>query len=210
MHSKKKDAKALPCQDGKVRDLETVFVSTPIGDMVIVVCQNGLHRIYQKQDITDENFQPDIRKRVELIGPPCLGAEIKSIVEKCVLWLQVYFQNPTEVSKIISPNLCPIKSEGALFRDRVLLTLAKSTPAGKTITYGELASMAGSPGAQQAVGTTMATNPFQLLVPCHRVVKSGQLVGKYSGGCRNSVKIWLLEFEGMKVNRENGTISSNK
>lgn len=194
------------CQDGEVRELERAFVSTPIGDMVIVACPIGLHKIYQQDNINDGNFHPDLSTQVELVGQPCLSTEAKVFVDKCVCWLQAYFnKNPCKVSKLCIPDLCSIKPESTLFRDRVLVTLAKSVPVGKTVTYGELASMAGSPGAQQAVGSVMAANPFQLLVPCHRVIKSGQIVGKYSGGCRNSVKVWLLEFEEMKVEK-NGRV----
>lgn len=63
-------------------------------------------------------------------------------------------------------------------------------------------------GAQQAVGTAMSTNPFQLIVPCHRVVKSGNKVGKYSGGCRNSVKVWLLQHEGLNVDETGSVLAS--
>lgn len=52
----------------------------------------------------------------------------------------------------------------------------------------------------------MARNPFQLIVPCHRVVKSGGKVGKYSSGCRNSVKVWLLQHEGFIIS-EDGVLS---
>ncbi len=49
---------------------------------------------------------------------------------------------------------------------------------GTTTTYGELAAMAGSPGAARAAGRAMATNPFPLVLPCHRVVgKNGALTG---------------------------------
>ena len=64
---------------------------------------------------------------------------------------------------------------------------------GTTVSYGELAHMAGSPGAARAVGTAMSTNPIPLVVPCHRVVRSDGSVGEYGGS--PEVKAWLLEHE---------------
>ena len=64
---------------------------------------------------------------------------------------------------------------------------------GTTVSYGELALMAGSPGAARAVGTAMSSNPIPLVVPCHRVVRSDGSVGEYGG--RPDVKAWLLEHE---------------
>ena len=64
---------------------------------------------------------------------------------------------------------------------------------GTTVSYGELARMAGSSRAARAVGTAMSTNPIPLIVPCHRVVRSDGSVGEYGG--RPEVKTWLIEHE---------------
>jgi len=77
------------------------------------------------------------------------------------------------------------------FRRKVLQELRK-VPAGSTVTYGELAAIAGRPGAARAVGHCMATNPVPLLVPCHRVVATDGL-GGFSGGL--DVKRSLLRLE---------------
>jgi len=69
-------------------------------------------------------------------------------------------------------------------------------PAGSTVTYGELAARAGSPGAARAVGNVMATNPMPLLVPCHRVVATDGL-GGFTGGL--AVKRALLRLEAAKT-----------
>ncbi len=62
-----------------------------------------------------------------------------------------------------------------------------------TVSYGELAHMAGSPGAARAVGTAMSTNPIALVVPCHRVVRSDGSLGEYGG--RPEAKAWLIDHE---------------
>jgi methylated-DNA-[protein]-cysteine S-methyltransferase len=83
------------------------------------------------------------------------------------------------------------------FRLRVLQELA-SVPFGVTVSYGELARCSGSPSATRAVGSAMATNPLPVIVPCHRVVRSGGAIGGFAGA-RNAIdtKQWLLTHEGV-------------
>jgi methylated-DNA-[protein]-cysteine S-methyltransferase len=72
------------------------------------------------------------------------------------------------------------------FRRSVLETLRAQVPWGETVTYGELAALAGRPRAARAVGTVMASNPFPFVVPCHRVVASNG-IGGYGGTRQGSV-----------------------
>ena len=71
----------------------------------------------------------------------------------------------------------------------------QAVPSGTTVTYGELAGIVGSPGAARAVGRAMATNPFPILVACHRVFASGGKPGGFSayGGLLTKEKILRLE-----------------
>lgn len=67
-------------------------------------------------------------------------------------------------------------------------------PYGRVLTYSELAAAAGSPRAVRAAGNAMARNPIPIVVPCHRVVRTGGGLGGYGGGL--DVKRWLLALEG--------------
>jgi methylated-DNA-[protein]-cysteine S-methyltransferase len=78
-----------------------------------------------------------------------------------------------------------------------LVEAARSVPRGETVTYGELAALAGRPNAARAAGTFCAQNRFGLVVPCHRVVGAGGL-GSY-GSLGASYKRRLLELEGADV-----------
>ena len=69
----------------------------------------------------------------------------------------------------------------------------REVPYGETVTYGELAALAGHPNAQRAAGTFCAGNRFPLVVPCHRVVSAGGLGGYGSLG--GEYKRRLLELE---------------
>ena len=70
----------------------------------------------------------------------------------------------------------------------------RAVPRGEVVTYGELAALAGAPGAARAAGSFCARNRLGLFVPCHRVVAAGDL-GSY-GSLGLAYKCRLLELEG--------------
>ena len=84
------------------------------------------------------------------------------------------------------------------FRRTVLETLTGKVGWGETVSYGELAEMAGRPRAARAVGSAMRHNPFPFVIPCHRVIAAGHRIGGYGGG-RNAIalKRALLAREGV-------------
>jgi methylated-DNA-[protein]-cysteine S-methyltransferase len=79
------------------------------------------------------------------------------------------------------------------FRRDVLEHLHAEVGYGRTVSYLELATLTGNPKASRAVGTAMATNPIPIVVPCHRVLRTGGALGGYAGGLPAKVK--LLELE---------------
>jgi methylated-DNA-[protein]-cysteine S-methyltransferase len=80
---------------------------------------------------------------------------------------------------------------------RAVADALRAVPRGETVTYGELAALAGHPGAQRAVGSYCACNRFMLFVPCHRVVAADGL-GPY-GSAGPAVKRRLLALEGVSL-----------
>lgn len=80
------------------------------------------------------------------------------------------------------------------FTRRVLLADGK-IPRGRAMTYGCLAASVGVAGGARAVGNVMAGNPFPLVIPCHRVVRSGGSLGGFGGGVE--MKKALLMMEGV-------------
>lgn len=76
---------------------------------------------------------------------------------------------------------------------RAVLEETMRIPAGETRTYGWLARKVGRPRAARAVGRVMATNPFPIVVPCHRVVGSDGSLRGYGAGL--PVKAELLRIE---------------
>jgi methylated-DNA-[protein]-cysteine S-methyltransferase len=87
----------------------------------------------------------------------------------------------------------PLATLGTPFQRRVWAAL-RTIPAGRTVSYGELARRVGRPESVRAVGGANGDNPWPVVVPCHRVIgKDGRLVG-YGGGIER--KRWLLRHEG--------------
>lgn len=83
----------------------------------------------------------------------------------------------------------------SLFKQRVLLVV-QSIPLGQTMSYKEVAQLAGSPRAFRAVGTLMRNNKDKA-VPCHRVICSDGSLGGYNGGIDKKRK--LLEMEARQI-----------
>lgn len=90
----------------------------------------------------------------------------------------------------------PLDDTGLTEFQRNVLDALQEVTQGDITTYGELADQVGSPHGAQAIGKTMALNPFPIIYPCHRVIgKSGDLTG-FSGGGGVKLKEYLLKLEG--------------
>ncbi len=80
------------------------------------------------------------------------------------------------------------------FRRKVLEQTAR-IPFGQVSTYAEVAVAAGSPRGMRAAGNALGSNPVPIVVPCHRVLRSGGGLGGYTGGLDR--KVTLLTLEGV-------------
>ena len=90
-------------------------------------------------------------------------------------------------------NAIQVRQPGAHFSQAAWKAMKKIRP-GSFISYGELAERAGSPAAVRAAGSACAKNAIVLVVPCHRIVKTGGALGNYAYGLNK--KEWLLHHEG--------------
>lgn len=82
---------------------------------------------------------------------------------------------------------------------RRVYEVTRTIPPGETLSYGDVAAEAGSPGAARAVGQALGRNPFAIVVPCHRVVAAGGRVGGFSATGGVSIKRRMLAIEGVQV-----------
>jgi len=78
-----------------------------------------------------------------------------------------------------------------------LVAAARAIPWGEVVSYGELAALAGRPGAARAAGSFCADNRYSLIIPCHRVVAANGIGGYGSAG--PELKRRLLALEGVEL-----------
>lgn len=89
----------------------------------------------------------------------------------------------------------PLAMEGVPpFHQRVY-EIARAIPPGRVLTYGEVATRLGDPGAARAVGQALGHNPFAPVIPCHRVLAANGRSGGFSAGGGVDTKLRMLEIE---------------
>lgn len=108
------------------------------------------------------------------------------LLKECKDQIQAYFAHRLRDFHL------PLQIKGSPFTQAILKNLLQ-IPYGTSLSYQQLAILAGFPKAYRAAGTTLSRNPFLLLLPCHRVIRSNGLSGDYAWGKAN--KEWLLKFE---------------
>ncbi len=123
------------------------------------------------------------------------------VVDALLMRFQRFFQGeavPFPLEDIALERCSP-------FQRRVLLA-EYAIPRGWVSTYGLIAAHLGKPGAGRAVGRALATNPFPIVIPCHRAVRSDLTLGGYQAGL--AMKRALLEMEGVPFqgDRVNGPV----
>ena len=160
------------------RERQHAYLGTPLGTLEIEGSERGLTQI-------------DLLPAGERVSAsrPAPG----SVVAKAAGQLEEYFAGKRREFDL------PLDYEAGGFERQVLDQLAR-VPYGKTVSYGELAAMAGSPRAARAVGSVMRHNPLMIVMPCHRVIGADGSLRGYGGlGSGLEHKRWLLELEGVSL-----------
>jgi len=174
---------AAAADRGGLLDVAYRTVDSPVGQLLIAATPVGLVRVAFSSEGHDAVLQ-DLSDRISsrlLHAPKRLDAVARQLDE--------YFSGRRRSFDV------PLDwqlSRG--FRRVVLEHLAVDVDYGTTASYGTLARLSGSPNAVRAVGTTCATNPIPVVVPCHRVVRADGTLGGYRGG--PAAKRVLLDLEG--------------
>jgi methylated-DNA-[protein]-cysteine S-methyltransferase len=163
-------------------DVAYAVTDSPIGPLLVAATRAGLVRLgFQTED--RDGILDDLAERV---SPRVLEAPDR--LDEARRELDEYFEGQRDHFEL------PLDwqlSRG--FRKTVLERLYADVEYGRTVSYLELATMVGNPKASRAVGTAMATNPIPIVVPCHRVLRTGGNLGGYGGGL--PVKKQLLALE---------------
>ena len=162
-------------------DVAFTTIDTPVGPLLLAATPAGLVRVAFEVEGFDhvlETLATRLSPRV-LRAPDRLAAAAREI-EEYFAGTRTGFDLPLDFSL----------SSG--FRQLVQRHLTE-IPYGRTESYGEVASLVGNPRAVRAVGSACATNPLPVVVPCHRVLRTGGALGGYVGGLH--VKTALLALE---------------
>ncbi len=88
----------------------------------------------------------------------------------------------------------PLHVRGTAFQHRIWQILCE-IPAGKTMTYAEVAAKAGNPSAVRAVANACANNKIAVAIPCHRVVRTGGAISGYRWGVERKAQLLKREAE---------------
>lgn len=115
-----------------------------------------------------------------------LDTDACDLLIECKNQLDDYFSG-----KSLEFNL-PLNPEGTVFQKKVWAELM-TIPNGQTITYQQLAMRLGDPKLVRAVGSANGRNPLAIVIPCHRVIGTGNKLTGYAGGLPR--KQWLLAHE---------------
>ena len=172
---------------------------TPVGELLICCSENGLLAVSYagRGGSAAGRAASDLRKRVKSRIPEArihekTASAAISVVAEVADELAEYFAGDRTAWNI------PLDWRLTSGFRRDAQEAAFEIGYGKTLSYGELAAAAGNPRAARAAGTAMATNPISIVVPCHRVLRSGGDVGNYGGGSDAKKFLLALEQKGLE------------
>lgn len=164
-------------------DVAYTTTDSPFGPLLLATTRRGLVRVGLPNQDADQ-LLVDLARRV---SPRVLEAPAQ--LDGARRELDLYFEG--RLTHFELPLDWRLSSD---FRRRVLRAIAR-IPYGQTRSYTEMARRAGNERAVRAAGTACGSNPIPLVVPCHRVLRTGGALGGYGGGL--PMKEGLLQLEGV-------------
>lgn len=174
---------------GKSREERYALFETPIGPCGIAWSELGVTRLQlpEMDRGATEHRLLDSRLRASE-APPAVIQDVISELQRYLRGDRVDF----------SPIALDLTGVSPFYRK--VYEAARAVGWGQTTTYGVLARQVGAPGAARAVGQSMSKNPTAIIIPCHRVLASGNRVGGFSAFGGTFAKEHLLALEGVSLN----------
>jgi methylated-DNA-[protein]-cysteine S-methyltransferase len=164
-------------------DVSYALVDSPLGKLLAAQTKRGLVELLYD----GENPEPLLVELSERLSPRVLEAPAK--LDTVRRQLDEYFEGRrTDFELPIDWSL----SRG--FTQRVLQATAQ-VPFGQLATYRDVATKAGNERAVRAAGNALGSNHIPIVVPCHRIIRTGGALGGYTGGLER--KEYLLQLEGV-------------
>jgi methylated-DNA-[protein]-cysteine S-methyltransferase len=163
-------------------DVAMTTMDSPIGTLLLMATPKGLVRIAFESENRDDVFgEVSERLSPRILESPRRLDPVRRELER-------YFDGKLQDFDV------PIDwALSGAFTRKVLRRTAR-IPYGSVASYRDVAVGVGAPRGARAVGNALGANPIPVVVPCHRVVRTGGAIGGYGGGL--SRKRWLLTLEG--------------
>ncbi|HLM86418.1 MAG TPA: methylated-DNA--[protein]-cysteine S-methyltransferase [Solirubrobacteraceae bacterium] len=169
-------------------DISYTPVQSPFGTLLAAATRRGLVRLAFPEEDVDSVLDRLARR----ISPRIV--EARAPLERVRRELDEYFAGRRRAFEL-STDWTLI---GAFAHS--VLRVTSEIPYGGVLSYGEVAAEAGSPRGSRAAGNALGSNPIPIVIPCHRVLRSGgargYVLGGYGGGVER--KRWLLQLEGAR------------
>ncbi len=157
---------------------EHCWIETPLGTMYLAIADGAL-----REAGFVETWARPVREPESESPDSGLSTEAQRVRDG----VAAYFEGDVEAIDEID-----IDPQGTEFQVAVWQAI-REVPAGRTVSYQDIARAVGKPAAYRAVGTATGRNPVGIAVPCHRIVRSDGGLGGYGGGLHR--KEWFLEHE---------------
>ena len=164
-------------------DVAFATADSPLGELLVAATSRGVVRVaYIDEHLGREEVLDNLATRLSprVLEAPSRLDDARQQLDDYFGGRRAGFDLPVDLS-LVAP-----------FTDRVL-TRTAAIPPGHVLTYGALAAAIGHARAARAVGNALGSNPIPIVVPCHRVVRSGGALGGYTGGTHR--KQHLLDLE---------------
>src|SRR5438128_1871745 len=163
-------------------DVTYGFAESPFGELLVALTAQGLVKL----DYPDRDFDEELEMIAARLSPRILFSP--KATDAVRRELDEYFEGKRRDFDV------PVDLSLSRGFARKVLSATARIPFGSLSTYREVAAEAGNIKATRAAGNALGSNPIPIVVPCHRVVRSGGALGGYGGGIER--KRWLLELEG--------------
>ena len=165
-------------------DVSYTAADSPFGSLLVAATRRGLVRLAFPEEEIDSVLER-LARRVSprIVQAPAPLDPVRRELEEYFAGRRRGFELPLDWS-LIGPF------------GRKVLRVTSAIPYGGVLSYAEVAAEAGSPRASRAAGNALGSNPIPIVIPCHRVLRSGGALGGYGGGVER--KRWLLELEGAR------------
>jgi methylated-DNA-[protein]-cysteine S-methyltransferase len=166
-------------------DVSYAFEPSPVGELLVAVTPRGLIRIAYGAEEHSDSVLEELARRVSprVLEAPAALDEVRRELDEYFGGKRTGFDVPVDWRL----------HDG--FSRRVLRATAR-IPYGELLTYAQVAAKAGSPQGSRAAGNALGSNRIPIVVPCHRVVRTGGALGGYTGGIER--KEYLLDLEGVR------------